>query len=115
MEADRRKPSLVHERRDDLNRFLDQLTFRQEKTDVIVQWHNAAVPDQIEEMSFSLADIDFYVRGDSQRYRERQADMGILGINDPIAGKNQVYFEKALDRILTAAGLDLGELRGDVS
>lgn len=80
-------------------KFLEGLDFRYNGGLVDISWQ---VPFA-SAIEFDMG-AKFYLRGDSEGAVKRQADEGMLAVEDPVKLKNKQYFQEQVQRLAAAAG-----------
>jgi 2-polyprenyl-3-methyl-5-hydroxy-6-metoxy-1,4-benzoquinol methylase len=83
------------------NEFVNNLQFSYQDGEVKIVW-NFPTPGLI---SFELAKLKLYVRGDSARSAEKQRDLGLSFSEDRVKKSNQLFFEHAVELMVIKANL----------
>ena len=87
------------------NVFVCGLNFAYQRGSVTVSWAGAR-PGKI---YLPLDKVEFYRRGDNERYQTEQVQAGLLGAEDPVKLKNDVYFRGAVKQVAESAGFRFAE------
>jgi len=80
--------------------FLRGVKFHHKKGEVDIEWQ---IPAPGIETAL-LSGARFYLRGDSDKNFIKQRDAGLLGVEDPIKIKNDIYFKEIVMRVANSAG-----------
>lgn len=82
--------------------FINELTFTYQAGDILISWSRPRVG----EMLIPGRQAQFYTRGDSEAHARKQAESGLLNVEDPVKLQNQRYFHAALMDVAQAAGYE---------
>jgi hypothetical protein len=80
--------------------FINSLVFEYQDGEVVIAWNNPA-PGAL---TFKIDEARFYLRGDTEKYSERQREIGLLDAEDPIKLKNDKFFDEIVQRVVDSAG-----------
>lgn len=80
--------------------FVRGLEFNYEKGKIVIAWR---IPNT-GSMAMPLDEARFYFRGDSEKDAEHQRETGLLGVEDPIKLRNDIYFKEIVMRVAESAG-----------
>jgi 2-polyprenyl-3-methyl-5-hydroxy-6-metoxy-1,4-benzoquinol methylase len=80
--------------------FVNALEFRYEGGPVTISWQAPVAGT----LSVPLSEASFYTRGDNEQSVAHQIEVGLIGTEDPIKLKNDIYFKQVVSRVAQSAG-----------
>lgn len=84
----------------DWDAFIKSLKITYDKGTALVSWQYK----QPGNLTVSLSEPQFYFRGDSQSGINKQQAAGLLGVEDPVRIKNDLYFKTLVQQLAALAG-----------
>jgi 2-polyprenyl-3-methyl-5-hydroxy-6-metoxy-1,4-benzoquinol methylase len=80
--------------------FVNSLEFRYEGGPVAISWQAPVAGT----LSVPVSEASFYTRGDSEQSVAHQREVGLIGTEDPVKLKNDIYFKEIVSRVAESAG-----------